>query len=290
MKKINLLPWVAFVAVFMIGTNASADLTTTLQDSMMPSEPDEGDEAVSEDTDDMFADDDLAEEDQSTTESNDQEDRGLAEDPSKAYFSVGPRIRSIMMPSWFIGMFGVDIETPDNRHLLVSKPGLGAEFTYRKDGFDITAALWWVGLGWDKTAAFKDKNDGDNSWELVKNNLSSLLLTVDFIWSTSFTDWFAITYGAGIGIGIPIGGLERNEAASRDGDYFSPCDGPTATDSDWCGPDEEYDEDYPLPTGIVPWVNFLFGLRFKPHRNIAVYVDAGFGIGFQMGLRGGYIF
>jgi hypothetical protein len=40
----------------------------------------------------------------------------------------------------------------------------------------------------------------------------------------------------------------------------------------------------------VPWINFLFGLRFKPHRNVALYVDAGFGLGFQLGVRGGYVF
>ena len=41
---------------------------------------------------------------------------------------------------------------------------------------------------------------------------------------------------------------------------------------------------------VIPWINFLAGMRFKPHRNVHIYVDGGFGIGFQVGTRVGYIF
>jgi len=217
-----------------------------------------------------------------------------AEDPKKAYFSLGPRLRWIMIPTWFIDMFGVDIKTNDNRHLIINNVGVGAEFTYRKDGLDITAAIWWAGLSWKDGVAFKESGKEPGSWEIVTNNLSTLLFSVDFIWSTSFTDWFAITYGAGLGIGIPITpndeGIVRTE--SKNPDPLMPCtaDDMDNDESDWCVAGEQYGERYKLPTGIVPWINFLFGLRFKPHRNIALYADAGFGIGFQMGLRGGYIF
>ena len=97
--------------------------------------------------------------------------------------------------------------------------------------------------------------------------------------------------GAGLGIGTPIppggDGIVRTE--SRSTSPLHPCAGPEDGD-EFCGSGEEYGERYKLPTGVVPWINFLFGLRFKPHRNVALYADAGFGIGFQMGVRGGYIF
>ena len=216
-----------------------------------------------------------------------------AEDPKKAYYSIGPRIRWIMIPMWFIDMFGVDIRTRDNRHLLINNAGVGAEFTYRKDGLDITAAIWWAGLSWKDGVAFKESGEDADAWEIVTNELSTILFSVDFIWSTSFTDWFAITYGAGLGIGIPI--APNNEPFVRTeslaDEPLTPCAGPDP-DIAGCGPveDEQYGDVYKLPTGIVPWINFLFGLRFKPHRNVALYVDAGFGIGFQMGVRGGYVF
>jgi hypothetical protein len=220
-----------------------------------------------------------------------------AEDPKKKYFSLGPRLRWIMIPEWFIGMFGVDVQTNDSRHLLINNVGVGAEFTYRKDGMDITAAIWWAGLKWKDGVAFKEKGEEPNSWEVVENNLSTLLFSVDFVWSTSFTDWFALTYGAGLGIGIPIARdnepfIRTESDVGEDPSGLTPC-----TEGDWSEDDangcvigEQNGETYKLPTGIVPWINFLLGLRFKPHRNVALYVDTGFGIGFQLGLRGGYIF
>ncbi|MBW2278196.1 MAG: hypothetical protein JRF63_11930 [Deltaproteobacteria bacterium] len=191
-----------------------------------------------------------------------------------------------MVPSWFVGMFGVDIQGAS--HLLVNTMGAGAEFTYRKDSFDITTAIWWAGLGCDGGISFKESGEDANSWEVVQNSMSTVLISGDFIWSSPITDWFAITYGAGIGIGIPIGEIRRDEAYAAS--PRTPCPGVTPQPNDGCEEGENYNEVYKIPTGIVPWINFLAGMRFKPHRHVAIYVDTGFGIGFQLGLRGGYIF
>ncbi len=223
------------------------------------------------------------------------EDTSRAEDPSKAYYLAGLRLRWIMVPKWFIDMFGVDSMTKDGRNLLINNAGVGGEFTYRKDGLDITASIWWVGLSWDGGVAFKESSKSANSWEVVTNNLSSLLFSVDFVWSTSLTDWFAFTYGVGIGIGIPISSgnkpFVRTESKFTDSP-LTPCgDGdwsPNATNG--CVNGEQDHEVYKLPTGIVPWINLLGGMRFKVSRHWAVYTDFGFGIGFQAGVRGGYIF
>jgi hypothetical protein len=215
-------------------------------------------------------------------------DAGRAEVPGRAYYSVGGRFRWIVVPDWFIKMFGVDLQSRNSTALLINNLAGGLEFTYRKDGFDITAAAWFIGLGWDGGVSFKGKSEDGNSWEVVTNDLQALLLTVDFIWSTEITDWFAVTYGAGLGLGIPWGDLIRTEATSGSSG-MSPCvDG---DDPDpWCNSDEEYGEVYDLPTGIVPWVNLLLGMRFKPHRHVALYADMGFGLGFQAGVRGAYVF
>ncbi len=211
---------------------------------------------------------------------------GLAEDPKTPYFGVGPRLRWIMVPSWFVGMFGVDMKS--NSHLLINNIAAGAEFTYRKDGFDVTASVWYVGLNWNGYVSFKGNDEDANSWEVVENNLRGLMITVDFIWSTSLTDWFAITYGAGLGLGIPFGDIIRTEATSSS-NHTRPCQGPSDTDPD-CHAREEYGEIYEIPTRIIPWINFLFGMRFKVHRHVALYTDFGFGLGFQAGVRGVFIF
>jgi hypothetical protein len=282
--------FVAFAAFFALAIPASAQ-----DDGEMGfgdiEEPAPGEEPAQdngeENEEDSFLAGEQTEEEKLLAKPTEEADTGLHEDPETKYFSLGLRLRWVMIPQWFIGMFGVDIETNDGRHLLINNVGIGPEFTYRKDGFDITAAIWYMGMGWKDTVAFKGDDEDGGSWEVVTNDLKSLLITVDFIWSTSITDWFAITYGAGLGLGIPIGDIVRTESAENQ--PLVKCSGPSDTDA-WCNAGEEYGEVYDLPTGIVPWVNFLFGMRFKPHRHVAIYADAGFGLGFQTGLRASYIF
>ncbi|MDJ0762861.1 MAG: hypothetical protein QNJ97_07705 [Myxococcota bacterium] len=221
-----------------------------------------------------------------------EKDTGRAEEPGKAYFSVGARLRWIMIPEWLIKWFGVDTtrpsDDPGSALPLISNIGVGPEFTYRRDGFDITAAVWFVGLGWDDPISFKESDKGESSWEYVTNDMKAMLITADFMWSTALTDWVAIMYGAGLGLGIPWGDIIRTEATAES-DGTEPCDGPDPDEDPWCGEGEEYNETYDK-LKVVPWVNFLVGARFKPHRHVAVVVDGGFGMGFQVGLRAGYIF
>ncbi len=218
---------------------------------------------------------------------------GLHEDPDTPYFSVGARLRWIMIPEWFVNMFGVATRnTSDSALPLVSNVGAGPEFIYRKGGFDITVAIWYAGLGWDDTISFKEKGEDDNSWEVVDNSMHAILITADFMWSTSFTDWFAIIYGAGLGLGIPWGDIIRTEATGENFTEKCPdrCETDNCTNEMWtCERGEEYGKTYEK-LKVIPWINFLGGVRFKPHRHVAIYVDGGFGMGFQIGTRVGYIF
>ncbi|MCP4600582.1 MAG: hypothetical protein GY847_08635 [Proteobacteria bacterium] len=223
-------------------------------------------------------------------------DTGLHEDPETPYFSVGGRLRWIMIPAWFIRMFGVDstrASRNDSFMPLVSNVGVGPEFIYRKDGFDITAAIWYAGFGWRNPISFKDKDDGPDGWEVVENDLHAIVISADFLWSTSFKDWVAITYGAGLGLGIPWGDLIRTEAtlASRGTEKCKPHHWyPSNPEGDeGCNDGEEDNEAYDK-LKVIPWINLLIGARFKPHRHVAIYVDGGFGFGFQIGTRVGYIF
>jgi len=224
---------------------------------------------------------------------------GRYEDPKTPFYSVGARVRWLMVPEWFIKMFGAAIDHPkgEERHLLVSNIGAGPEFTYRKDGFDITAAIWYAGLNWTATTAFKEDGEDDNSWEVVENDMRAIMITVDFIWSTALADWFAITYGAGLGLGIKWGDIiETDSWADENGRFVEKCPVRCKTDVNCAneyGGTCQVDEDYGTvwdKVPVVPWVNFLFGMRFKPHRHFAIYVDAGFGLGFQWGGRLAYIF
>jgi hypothetical protein len=217
---------------------------------------------------------------------------GLAEDPDKQYFAVGLRLRWIMIPEWFIKMFGVDTRqsSANDRGLpLISNVGIGPEFIYRKGGLDITAAIWYAGLGWNDIS-MKGSGENDESWEVVENDMRAILFTADFIWSTDITPWVAITYGAGLGFGVRWGDVVETEA-SAESNFLEPCDGYDINKPGCTEPigEGEYGETYDKFKAF-PWIEFLVGARFKPHRNVSIYVDGGFSLGFQLGVRTQYIF
>ncbi|MBN2339904.1 MAG: hypothetical protein JXX29_23420 [Deltaproteobacteria bacterium] len=215
--------------------------------------------------------------------------KNLAENPGQAYHSVGLRFRWIFVPKWFITMFNVDINAQNEKHPLISNLGFGAEYTYRKDNFDITAAFWYAQLDWEDPIYFKNGDEPPQSWTEVTSGLSALLMTADFIWSAPIRDWVAITYGVGLGMGITVGDKITETEAYFDGDELAPCVDVGNPNGEYCEVGGEYGKEYDkLP--VVPWINLLVGARFKPHEHMAIYVDTGFGIGFQMGVRGGYIF
>lgn len=215
--------------------------------------------------------------------------KNLAELPGVGYHSVGMRFRWIFIPKWFITMFNTDIAAQNEKHPLISNLGLGVEYTYRKDNFDITAAIWGAQLDWEDPIYFKGSDEPEQSWTEVTNELSALLFTADFIWSSPIRDWVAITYGVGLGLGIPLGDGITETEAYPDGDSWAPCEGVGDPSGMYCEPGGEYGEKYDK-LKVIPWINLLVGARFKPHEHMAIYVDGGFGIGFQMGVRGGYIF
>lgn len=220
--------------------------------------------------------------------------KGLHENPEDKIFAVGARLRWIMIPEWFISMFGLDTMQASKyeRGLpLISNVGIGPEFIFRRDGFDITAAIWYVGLNWDPIS-MKGSGESEGSWEVVENDMRGMLFTADFIWSTSITDWVAITYGAGIGLGVRWGDVTETEATAASG-YLEKCNGPNDPFGDSGCSESAADGDYGRTYdkfNAFPWIEFLVGARFKPHRNMSIYIDGGFSMGFQVGLRTQYIF
>jgi hypothetical protein len=223
-----------------------------------------------------------------------EKNQDLHEDDDEQIYSVGVRLRWIMIPEWFIAMFGVDTkQDPKYRRALplISNIGVGPEFIYRKGGFDITAAIWYVGLSWDPIL-MKGDGETEESWEVVENDMKGFIFNADFIWSTDIFDWFAITYGAGIGFGVRWGDVTETEAMLGEGLEYEKCPGPTGVPGSGCVEpleEGEYGKTYDK-FHAFPWIEFLLGVRFKPHRHVAIYVDGGFSMGFQVGGRVGYIF
>lgn len=211
--------------------------------------------------------------------------------PGKTYMFVGARYRMIILPKFMMNMFGDGGKT-------VLIHGVGPEFAIRKNAFEYNLSAWYAGYGMDPTP-FKAKDDDANAWELVQSNLKILYLTADFLWSQDFTPEFSLNYGLGGGFGIVWGDLHRFQAKPgpngnpNTGEGFVACESnmdlPYCDDSNDHYKSNNYSEKSWTDGGskpiLFPWFVLQTGLRYKPHKNFAARLDAGFGTsGFFLGL------
>ena len=219
--------------------------------------------------------------------------------PGKTYMFVGARYRAIIVPKFMVNLFGDGGET-------VVVHGFGPEFAFRKNAFEYNLSIWYAGYGMSDTP-FKAKDDGAPAWELVKSELKTIFITSDFLWSQDFSPEFSLNYGLAGGFGIVFGDLYRVQArpgsASADantGAGFVRCTGPGDSfmgDSSFCDDSNDHYGDYKEKSWtdggskpiLFPWFVLQTGLRYKPHRNFAARLDAGFGTsGFFLGIGADY--
>jgi hypothetical protein len=220
--------------------------------------------------------------------------------PGKTYLFVGARYRAIIVPKFMMNLFGDGGKT-------VVVHGFGPEFAIRKNAFEYNLSIWYAGYGMDDTP-FRAKDDGVNAWELVNSELKSIFLTADFLWSQDFSPEFALNYGLAGGFGIIFGDLYRVQAKpggpsadENTGEGFVRCSGPG--DADYSGntaycdnsnthysnfPEKSWTDGGSKPI-LFPWFVLQTGLRYKPHKNFAARLDAGFGTsGFFLGIGADY--
>lgn len=230
------------------------------------------------------------------------------EDPQETYFFLGGFYRHTWMPSWMTELF---VQTaPD-----INNPQFGLDFSVRKDHFEVIYSLWYA--DYSAYGPFLGANDEPNEMEMIDSQLWAAMAGVTFLWSSEFSDWFAIEYGLGLGAGYVGGDLYRTEAYPTQGGGWDACTGPTtpgtpgtadgapfegtydpaySTSSDWCGipasglTDADGDEGnhYNVRArtwtqgGSVPNVWFRaalqLSLRFKPIAQLVIRADGGFDI------------
>ena len=221
--------------------------------------------------------------------------------PGKTYLFVGARYRAIILPKFMMNLFGDGGKT-------VVIHGFGPEFAIRKNAFEYNLSVWYAGYGMDDTP-FKAKDDSAPAWELVNSQLKSIFITSDFLWSQDFSPEFALNYGLAGGLGIIFGDLHRVQAKpgsananANTGEGFVRCTGPGdsspfAQGVNYCDDSNKHYGDHAEPSWasggskpiLFPWFVLQTGLRYKPHRNFAARLDAGFGTsGFFLGLGADY--
>lgn len=203
---------------------------------------------------------------------------------------------------------------------------VGAYFAYQRNRLEISGSIWWADYSYDDEVIFQTAGDR-NDPEFVTNDLSLLTINIDFVWAHWFTRWMAATFGTGLGLSAVLGEVRRTEATPPTGPYtdldetrvqgYVHCRYDTA-DPQWstpfcesmCTPEAVRNGTCPPRTapsetgdllgyydtvedripGVLPWINFLIGLRFLPHEHFQIDIQTGFGLGILFFVRGGYRF
>ncbi|MBI5486681.1 MAG: hypothetical protein HY905_05070 [Deltaproteobacteria bacterium] len=212
----------------------------------------------------------------------------LVEQPDQPYFLLGLRSHALFVPDFLIQAFGLQMfET-------VYGWAVGPEFTYRKNGFDIVASVWWGSYPVDTPS----REDGDTVYEteIIKSTLGLVWFTVDFIAGYDFEPWVALVYGGGFGFGVTTGEVTRTEAYQTPGGGWAACDRAGVPNEQYC---ELSGGHYgPIPEKakgiwpVYPMIHGTIGARFKPLRNLVITPEFGVGIPelFTLGLRANYMF
>jgi hypothetical protein len=199
-------------------------------------------------------------------------------------------------------------------------PQMGLEYTHRRNNFEIVTSVYYADF--KGSGPFLGKDDPATNAEWIDSSLWAVMGSVTFLWSTSFSDWFALEAGVGVGIGALLGNVRRTEAYPTSHGYAA-CEAPTAAGTpgtaqadqpfvarspgesvgSYCAPPNHYPSDrdgedgehyginarHWLDGGKVPnlyaRVAPQVSLRFKPMHQLVFRIDGGFDIfsGFFVG-------
>jgi hypothetical protein len=198
------------------------------------------------------------------------------------YRFVGARFRYVIIPKFYMGLFGDGGRT-------VGVPAFGPEFTIRKNGFEYVLSAMYASYAMDPTP-FKSKTDPDVAYEIVDTDIKALYLMSDFLWSSELSKTSAVVYGAGFGVAAIFGDIHRVQSYPPNGvtDPYSyvACQGVGNPNGSYCGNDNNHYGGYTEPSWanggskpiIFPWLSLQTGFRFKPAKQFMGRVDIGWNL------------
>lgn len=241
------------------------------------------------------------------------------ERPDTDYFLVGAFTRGVIVPTFIQALFVT--YSPGARS--TGEPvnmGAGGFFTWRRNGFGVTAEVWY--LGFQTAGYYHGLSAADTEFEFIESNLGAVFGNFLFGWNIAVTDWFGFDIGFGLGFGGLVGDLYRTEAYRDPGTgTLAPCLGPGNPAGPYCddslelrsangrldgsrqmggtyqrhrtgdpnidsrnGPNPWYFGDGGVPPMFF-WIDLpRIGLRFKPIRQVQIQINGGYNLyGFNFG-------
>jgi hypothetical protein len=204
---------------------------------------------------------------------------GLVEEgaprPADLSYGVGARLRWVSIPRWMLNLF-------TKTNVPLSSWATALEVFRRKGDFEFIVSVGYQNMSPGDGNWLGKSHDASVDTDYVQfKGLGFVGLDASFVWHTAFNDWFGMHYGAGIGLGIVTGSIQRTS-------NFSGCTDANAGDVSRCHPlgvdptssttidrqiqnlgpgvDDPADPhrftDNNVP-GAIPIVNILVGLDFR---------------------------
>ena len=204
--------------------------------------------------------------------------------PADLSYGVAARAVWVSVPQWLLHPFV-------SQNVPLSSWGTGIQVFRRKGNFDIALSFNyqsmspppgnWLGNG--------NKPSSDTSY-LVFNSFALYGIDASFIWHAFFTNWFGMHYGAGVGIGILGGNIQRTKALDNN------CTAQNVGDPNQCthtGIQSQMNSG-PLTDvpPVVPILNAVLGVDFRVPtlRGWEARIEGGFYDAFFLGGGVGYTF
>lgn len=154
------------------------------------------------------------------------------ERPDTDYFFLGAFARGVIVPTFIQGLL---VEHSAGRGSSGDPVNMGAGgfFTWRRNGFGVTAEIWYLGFG--ASSYYHGLGAAENEWEFIESSLGAIFGNFVFGWSIDITEWFGFDIGFGLGFGGMVGNLYRTEAyRSSSGGELAPCAAPGDQGGTYC--------------------------------------------------------
>jgi hypothetical protein len=200
--------------------------------------------------------------------------------PADLSYGVSAQLRWVSVPSWLLNVF-----TKNNVPL--SSWGTGLSVFRRKGNFDIALSFNYQNMSPPAGNWLGSSNNAATDVSFLQfRSFAMYGFDFSFLWHNYFTDWFGIHYGAGVGIGILSGHIDRTKNLNGD------CTDANAGDPTKCTPTPSTTTHLADVPPAVPIFNVQLGVDFRlpKVRGWEARLEGGFYDAFYLGGGIGYTF
>jgi hypothetical protein len=122
---------------------------------------------------------------------------------------------------------------------------------------------------------FLQKGDPIDELEFIKNTIQIISFDLNVLGATEITDWWNLTYGAGIGVGVVRGDILRTDTFAVDPNDQTVRRICTDTNQAGCFEVNFSEKANGKVPPAIPVLNMLLGMRFDFSKNVSFRIEGG---------------